>query len=551
MRWIVDTQSTKELEQMIEQAGTPLVDLMVAAGKHGALVAARECAGGPFLVFCGSGNNGGDGWVCADDLASRGYEVSIVSPLTPEEITSDIARAQALKAVEVGLPIYVNPTPEKLEELLMDTQAIIDALCGTGFSGEMKEPFATWIHAINECAHAKVISLDVPSGLNAETGDAAEACVNADMTVTMLTLKPGLVSRAGTVVCGDIVLADLTDIEPYLHNFTCVYEAEVEDLADQLPALEIDANKYTRGHVLVVAGSALYSGAAYLAARAAEAAGAGYVTLVVPDAAAQILRVQLPTVPIIALESDKSGAFSPQAAHYIGELAEHAHAVLAGPGIMVTEGTQAVIKALLKSSAPLVLDADGINSLRALVGAPLTHAPHAARREAPLVLTPHAQELARLVGRQANPERGTITQQFTPYFERVKAAEELVCALGSSNAVVLAKGDTTVSASLDVMLKPPAGPAALAKAGTGDVLAGIVASLMAQTQNPEISGGELAKLAALASCAHADAAYKAVEEVGMRGMIATDVIKHIGLTLDGYMFPWLNDDEGIYLPDPA
>lgn len=526
MSEILSTSEIRALEDSLEAQGTSKKELMKLAGEHGALVAIQEFGGGPFVVLCGSGNNGGDGWVCADQLALRGYEVSIITAVRPEEIKSEIAREQALHAVEVGLPIYVNPQKEEFEKLISAADTIIDAIVGIGFTAtELKEPYKSWVRSINEQSFAKILSIDVPSGMNAESGSLAEDCMLADVTLSMFALKPGFLRSQSKKYLGELVIADIAqDAQEEIIKRSIARRPSSKELASYMPKLQVDANKYSRGTVLVVAGSELFAGAAILAAKAAERSGAGYVRLVVPQGRAETqARSHLTSIPVIALPANADGTFAESAASYLEALTRNISCVLAGPGMGQGEGSYQIVKELLNLDCPLVLDADALNVIAKHQDDSLVQNPYILRRQMPLVLTPHPKELSRMC-------KTEVKEQF---LDRLKDAKELVWAVNSPEFCVLTKGDMSAGVSIEASIIPELSNPANAKAGSGDVLAGCLASLLAQSiEQAHHKHVSLEKLAALASNAHALAADYASDRVGVHGMCAEDLLSSIGVALD-------------------
>ena len=225
---VLDVAEVASLERMIAQDGTSLADLMEAAGLS-VSQAIRERNPRPtsVAVLCGTGNNGGDGWVVARDLATRGYEVVVVSPLLPTEVQADPGRAAAIKAFSVAkgnkgsLRIVVKPDALILAKSLAPAEVVVDAMLGTGFSGQfLREPFEGWINAVNrhrtKRKDAFVVAVDVPSGYSAQTGEHAHPCIKADLTVTMLAYKPGLLAPDAKAYCGTVRLSRLADVSAYL-----------------------------------------------------------------------------------------------------------------------------------------------------------------------------------------------------------------------------------------------------------------------------------------------------------------------------------------------
>ncbi len=214
---ILDVEQVISLERSIEADGTSLYTLMQRAGHSVSEYILTEVSPKQnIVIFCGSGNNGGDGWVIADDLCVSGLSVSLVTPCPAKSLQTEPARSAALAAVEHNhktLEILVMPTAEKLHEILRVADLVVDAILGTGFkAGHVKEPYKTWVDCINEArteGDMSIISVDVPSGLSAQTGEKSNATVSADATITMLAYKPGLLQQNGKTCCGKLYLADI------------------------------------------------------------------------------------------------------------------------------------------------------------------------------------------------------------------------------------------------------------------------------------------------------------------------------------------------------
>ena len=270
MQPVLNIEDVKCVEVALTREGVSVSELMHRAG----YAAAREVVElgdvDNVVILTGLGNNGGDGWVAAEALHARGANVKVVTPIEPDELAGDLARQVAQSAIRAGVSTLVGPSRDELEDLLSTADVVLDCMLGTGFHGEVRAPFDIWIECVNACP-ARVVSVDVPSGLSGQTGHAASSCVVADMTVTMLALKPGLLSDDGRDVCGAIVVAPLAEQTERL-----VVEADPvawrTDLADYLSVAAphtASVDKFSRGSVLVVGGSRRFPGAAIMAARAA------------------------------------------------------------------------------------------------------------------------------------------------------------------------------------------------------------------------------------------------------------------------------------------
>ena len=460
----------------IEEQRVPQDDLMERAALGLARVTAEVAGGGgPIRIVAGKGNNGGDGRVAARLLAEDGHEVEVID----------------------GTEAF---DPERLHA----SAAVVDALLGTGFEGAPREPVASAIAAINE-QDAPVVACDVPSGVNASTGEIEAEAVRAVATATFHGSKVGLHVEPGKGHAGRVEVVEIGI--PRGAPAPVAAGLISERVLDLYPHRERSGSKFDSGVVVVVGGSIGLTGAPTMAARSAQRAGAGYVQVAVP-------RPVQPAVDLRLLEQmsrglpDDDGFHTPAGVSDVEELAERAGAVVLGPGLGRAEGAQEFARAVAVAvEAPLLVDADGLNA-------------HAGRlelfreREAPTVLTPHEAELGRLL--EVDP--GEVAAH------RVRHIRE---AAERSGAVVLLKGDDTIVAE-------PGGPLAisrgatpaLATAGTGDVLSGLIGALLAK----RLSALEAASLGVLA---HAQAARHAAEQLGADHVMAGDVIEGLpwGLTL--------------------
>lgn len=516
MKPVLSTEEVKRLEDLIEKEGTSRAELMELAGEFVASLVEQQKPK-RVLVMTGFGNNGGDGWVAADILQHESIHVDVVTPVDPDEIPAALARHVARRTSGRDVEVHVGPSRDELVDLIDKADLVVDAILGTGFHGELRPPFNIWIPVLNESS-AKVISVDVPSGLDAMTGTIAADCVRADTTATMLATKIGLYSADGPEYAGDVVCGELYDkLSELIGEVDHAAEiVEPGDLLDSIRPLPANVDKYSRGSVLVVAGSATYPGAAMMAAKAAARAGAGYVTVAAPDMCANLIRMALPSIPVIAVPSDARGAFGAAAKSVICEIAPKYDCVLCGPGMTTAAGCMQVVSGLLELDMPLILDADALNCLSRVCIDGIDATPELYRREGPLILTPHYRELSRLAGGQRVEDLGTA----------IDAAQKIVWAAGSSNMVIVAKGPTTAAVGVENVLLPMAGPSTLATAGSGDVLAGILAGTLAIAHGEADEGWEL--LCSYAIAVHSNTGYAAADAIGEKSVIATDLIEVIG-----------------------
>jgi NAD(P)H-hydrate epimerase len=403
-----------------------------------------------FACVCGGGSNGGDGRVAARVLRDAGH------------------------------------VADEVEDGLDDYDVVVDALFGTGFRGAPRPEAAAIVERINATA-APVVSVDLPSGVDASTGEVAGAVVDADLTVTFHAPKVGLVVGPGRFHAGRVVAVDI-GLDGASTEIVRATAAILEEVPRRMPG----DTKYTAGAVAVVGGQPGMTGAACLTAMAALRADAGYVTLAVPVQS-------LPIAEVIALEPVKVGWTDDDAVETIVAATERATALAIGPGLGRGSGRRDLVRAVLaRVDVPAVVDADALFDLQ-----PVT-------RDAPTVLTPHAGELARLLDRDS-------TWVEAHRLEAVRTAADRF------GATVLLKGQDTLVASPDgAVVVSDFGPPSLATAGTGDVLTGVVASFLSK-------GLDASTAAAAAAVAHGRAA-QLVPHVS--GLVAGDVVAALPAALD-------------------
>ena len=522
MQPVLSILEVKKVEQALTIEGVSLAELMHRAGHSVAqevLQSSGEAAS--VLIFCGNGNNGGDGWVAAELLAKEGCSVEVITPVVPEQISSPLAQMVAKTTIASGISYCVAPEAPLIQEKLATADVVIDAIFGTGFHGEVELPFDIWIEEINKSA-CTTIAVDVPSGLSGETGEAGDVAVRADTTVTMLALKPGLISNKGRDLAGSIVVAPLAvQTDQLIEDLGCLAEVpQTVEYKSVITPLSSDVDKFSRGTVLVIGGSAQYLGAPLMSAMAAARAGAGYVMVALPESQVAPAKAHLLESPVFGLPESEQGGFSQDAREGLLYLAGRVDAVVLGPGMGVSAGTISVVTALLGCNSKLVLDADALNCLSRMSAGNIEGVPEILRREKPLVLTPHRKELGRLVGRAKEPP-ASLT-------EAIELSRRIVWGNGASNFCIVSKGNASACVDINNAYVPQPGPPSLATAGSGDVLAGIIGALLGRAKE-EV---DLAKLCAYGCSLHAEAAEIAKEKKGLFGMQAHDVIEELGIAQD-------------------
>ena len=434
-------------------------------------------------VLCGTGNNGGDGFLVADLAQKRGIPVNVLQLGDPSKISGDalLARNQALANGVRTEPF--EPTSLAQEGI------IVDAMLGTGLGGEVRGVYREAIAAVNDSS-APVLAVDIPSGLCSDTGRVLGLAVQAALTVTFIGLKRGLFTLAAADHTGAIEFNDLAvPPEVYSQVDSGTYRLELEALLERLPPRPATAHKGLYGRVLVVGGDYGMAGAAALAAEAALRCGAGLVQVGTrPEHVAAIVARTPEAMPVGVLSGQELAA-----------LVENADVLVVGPGLGQSTWSEQLLQVAATSGKPMVLDADGLNLLAE--GRVI-----AKSKRDNWVLTPHPGEAARLLD--------CATAEIQE--DRFDAVRRLQRAYGG---VVVLKGNGSLIADADQLLLSDYGNPGMASGGMGDVLSGVIGSLLAQ----HVSALEAA---ALGVCLHGAAGDSAAEE-GQRGLLASDLIPHM------------------------
>ena len=482
--------------------GTPSIDLMERAA-HALNVAIVRRYGPNRTVFfaCGPGGNGGDGYACARMYAKAGGQCAVFPAAPPK--TPDAIQNREL-ALAMGIP-ELSPDAEAPAPEIW-----VDALYGTGLSRAPEGPAAELIRRMNAERQlgAKIVAVDIPSGLDGRNGAAFEPCVRADLTVTFQFEKTGHVLADGLDACGEVWVEDIGIPDEFFPE-RMARLIEEKNVAAALPEKPRNAHKGNNGHLLIVAGSTGMAGAAALCARAALRSGAGLVTVACPASIVPVVQALAPCAMAIPLP-ERDGAIAPQAVEALNAALAGKHAVACGCGLSRRAAPE-VLRLLLECGLPALFDADGLNliaeseALKGLLGP--RH-----------LITPHPGEAARLLGRRlADP------------LEDALALVGLGCQalLKGAASVIPVDGAPWISAS---------GGAGMAKGGSGDVLTGLTGGLMAQyaAAGTPMTGIQLAICAAVASEIHGRAGELAQAKVGVRGMCAGDLVDALPGALKSY-----------------
>ncbi len=438
----------------IEELGIPEIVLMENAGKGLAEAVIRSApATGSVAVVCGPGNNGGDGFVAARYLSSAGFSVSVI--LTSRPVLQNSSSASNLRVLKnLGIPI-LSYGDRSSRNTVKNADIIIDCILGTGLSRKVTGILKDVITEINNAGrkNSVIVSADIPSGMDADTGRALGVCVKAGMTVTFHLPKKGMLTGSGMKNCGDIVTIDIGI--PYSGSGLPPESsiASLELVRNLLPSRPRASHKGLYGKVLVIGGSDSMLGAPVLSGRAAVKTGSGIVHISVPENAKMAVNVGNPDLIV-------HGRLSPEEVNAMGF-----DAVLIGPGIGRKEDKYVLSIIRRQKGCPLVIDADALNCLSGNLS-------YLRKRSAPVIVTPHPGEFARLTGR---PVKQTSKHRVN---EALSFAKKY-------NAVCVLKGGNTVIASPSGRYKlNPTGNNVLSVAGTGDILAGAILSLAGQGLDP-------------------------------------------------------------------
>jgi hydroxyethylthiazole kinase-like uncharacterized protein yjeF len=455
----------------IEEYGIPGRVLMENAGRGATrtfLTRVYPDQGGRVGVMAGRGNNGGDGFVMARYLAQRGVPVTVFLLARKDQVQGEAA-ANLRMLSDLKVPVHELPDPDSFQKCrptLAHINCWIDAILGTGLKSDVKGHFRQAIDFINASSRP-VFAVDIPSGLNADTGQICGVCIRAAATATFAFAKIGHLIHPGAGLCGAIDIIDI-GIPPFITGAVqarqrLITPTRIREVLGRRPA---ETHKGRTGHALVVAGSSGKTGAAWMTADAALRTGAGLVTLAVPASLQTLSPAQSVEVMTLPLDDQGTGCFGEPVLPGLLDASRGKTCLAIGPGIGTQPSTATLVWALLeKIDQPMVIDADGLNLMAADIKRLKT-------RKAPVILTPHPGEMARLTGL-------TVAQIQK---DRIGAARDLATDLGVH--VVLKGARTIVTAPDGLSWINPSGNPGMASAGMGDILTGIIAGLLAQGCKP-------------------------------------------------------------------
>jgi len=461
------------------------------------------------IIIAGSGNNGGDGLVVARNLYNEGWDVKVFLTVKPEDLKGD-ALLQYRIAVKFGLKIYpINEFLTNYSSLITRHCILVDALFGTGLSKNVTGALSEVISYLNR-SNVPIFSVDIPSGISSDNGQIMGEAVRADYTVTFGLPKRGHLLYPGAQHSGKLFIEDIGFPKELLNSEKLHIELLTKDKVSPLiPQRPRYSHKGNYGHVLIIAGSKGKTGAAIMAAKACLRSGAGLVTLGIPKSLADVFQSRVTEEMILALPDKGDGTLSQRASRVIlNFLNERATTLAIGPGIGISSDTKKLMDILIKTSTtPMLIDADGINSLKGEKAI-------FSKSKVPIILTPHPGEMARLLGKQ----KGVSVK--TQDIERNRINVPVSFAKETETYLVL-KGVPTIIAGPDGMAYiNSTGNPGMASAGTGDVLTGMISAFLSQGLSP-------IHASILGVYMHGFAGDSAAAEKGEHPLIATDIIEKI------------------------
>ena len=501
---ILTKQQIQNIEQNAAARGLEYIRMMENAGSAAAkrIGDSYPVRGARAVVLCGKGNNGGDGFVVARKLHDAGAHVTILlaeGPPATEEAKQMHSRANN----KIKNILEQSASPKQREQAILSADLVVDAVHGTGFHGEIGAETAALFETVNR-GQAVRIALDLPSGVECDTGRYANGSFIADYTLSFIALKPSHILKPACRLCGEVEALAIGISETVLEmEKTEMFLLDQELVREEFEPRASDANKGMYGRPLLICGSAGMAGAAKLSALGALRSGAGVVRLAVTKALYYGGLAASLTEPVFTLlPATEDGGIAKEAYPEIEKLLPRAAACLIGPGMGENEDTKALVSQLIKNSEiPLVIDADGLNCLSAETEILKT-------AKAPVILTPHPGEMARMTGLAIEEIQA----------DRIKAAKTLAQKV---NAIVVLKGEGTVVAlpGGEVYINTTGNPG-MATGGSGDVLSGMIVSLLGQGLTPAMA-------AACAVYLHGEAGDRAAARLSQHAMLPSDLLRDL------------------------
>ncbi len=491
-----------------EKLGIPTEALMKKSGLAvSAVIRNKIPSGKEIVILAGKGNNGGDGYAAACDLFPD-FKVTVFD-IFGEGQKNEAGKLFYGEFLNLGGKIEKYDASREMLSKIKNADVIVDAIFGTGFEGEVPEELRALAICIRESVSAYKIAIDVPLGISADNGSVGDFAISVDATVELSIIKPGIVSYPARSYVGEVIYDSLgIPLDVIYENFDFKYEMISEDFAkEMLPKREMNSNKGSFGKLLMITGSKKYKGAAHLSLEAALRSGVGYVNYVGAEELVSELSSKFPEA--IYKKYTEIEKLSKEEIKEIVEMSKKSSATLLGSGSDNTKGLLDLTLALLsEEGSPLVLDADAINALSELKEEGRLALKSSKRT---VIITPHPLEFSRLAGCEVAEVQG----------RRIELAENFAKEYG---VLVVLKGAGTIIADADNISINTTGSSALAKAGSGDVLAGLLGSLVAQNIKPHLA-------ASLAVALHALAGDTLAKEFSSYGVTPSDLPREIARSM--------------------
>lgn len=468
------------------------------------------------IVLAGGGNNGGDGIVVARELFNSGWNVKVLLLIREDKLSPDCL-SQLRTAKETGVPVEFRT---EITEKDLHGAVVVDAMLGTGLNKEIEGGMARVITFLND-SDSPVLSVDIPSGISSDSGQVMGVAVKAECTVTFGLPKRGHLLYPGAEYTGRLFVEDIGFPEGLLTSDDLNVELlEKSFISSLIPERPAHSHKGDYGHVLIVAGSKGKTGAALMAARACMRAGAGLVTIGVPESLLDVFQSCVTEEMTLPLNDRGDGSLSSKAADIILRfLSERADVLCIGPGIGVSDDTHELMIEIIKSSTvPLVVDADGINALSETRGRVQGAKDALKKTRAPIIFTPHPGEMNKLMSRKSEEKKIlTPESELRARIERDRINTALSFSKETGTYLVLKGVPTVIAGPEGRAFINSTGNPGMATAGTGDVLTGMISSFLAQGLNPLNAG-------ILGVYMHGLAGDIAAEDKGFHSLIASDLI---------------------------
>jgi len=456
----------------------------------------------PVLIICGKGNNGGDGFAAALYLNKWNIPHHIYALTQPDQIEGDAKHFHDQCVVEECSIVYGDTIPDR-----NDWALVVDAILGTGFHGELRDSIRIWTRWMNATS-CPIIAADIPTGIDSDNGQVSLDAVEAKITVTMGNTKIGLELNPGKSFAGKVEVADIGFPDVFNDLSGLSYTLFDESLAQKyLRKPTPDAYKYSMGRILIIAGSKGMTGAAILAGNAAIRSGGGLVKICIPASVNDVVESNVIEGITVPCDDNGEGRFGRPSMKQCLEQMAWCDAVLMGPGIGTHDDTIQVMKELAEqASKPMVIDADALRLFPSLMDS--------SSISVPLVITPHYGEWSRLINTKTEDIHHNLNSHLETFLQHF-------------NGILHLKNAPSLTASKKEIVLNVSGNQGLASGGSGDVLAGIIVSLIAQ-KIPMVTAVQLA------AYIHGKAADKLVTTKGYRGMIASDIIAMIPTIISDY-----------------